>query len=137
MHTRRIEAGILDYGTDIDQSFNPYEIGPSRLVHKEKKDFIGRQALVKTKRTAPRLMGIRCADTIITRGDKLFELGGQEAGFVSAGGWSPYLKSGVGLIRLNEPKPPNYQLRIFTSSGEFEGEVVQLPFYDPSKILAR
>ena len=67
----------------------------------------------------------------------MFESRGQEVGFVSAGGWSPYLKYGVGLIRLNEPKPPNYQLRISTSSGEFEGEVVPLPFYDSSKKLAR
>ena len=137
MHTRRIEAGILDYGTDIDQSFNPYEIGLGRLVHKEKNEFIGRQALVNTKHTALRLMGIKCMETSLTRGDKLVESGGEEVGFVSAGGWSPYLKYGVGLIRLNEPKPPNYHLRISTSSGEFEGELVQLPFYDPSKILAR
>ena len=79
MHTRRIEAGILDYGTDIDQSFNAYEIGLGRLVHKDKKDFIGRQALVNTKRTALRLMGIKCEGTFLTRGDKLFESGGQEA----------------------------------------------------------
>ena len=137
MHTRRIEAGILDYGTDIDQTFNPYEIGLGRLVDKEKEDFIGREALVNTKRTALRLLGIKCEKTFLTRGDKLFEGAGSEAGFVSAGGWSPYLKYGVGLIRLNESRPPNYQLRISTSSGEFEGEVVQPPFYDPSKLLAR
>ena len=137
MHTRRIEAGILDYGTDIDQTFNPFEIGLGRLVDKEKGDFIGREALVSTKRKALRLLGIKCEKTFLTRGDKLFEVAGEQAGFVSAGGWSPYLKYGVGLIRLNESRPPNYQLRISTSAGEFEGEVVQPPFYDPSKLLAR
>ena len=137
MHTRRIEAGILDYGTDIDQSFNPFEIGLGRLVDKEKEFFIGQEALVNTTRTAPRLMGIKCEETFLTRGDRLFEVGGEEAGFVSAGGWSPHLEYGVGLIRLNEPKPPNYKLQISTSVGKYEGIVVQPPFYDPSKLLAR
>ena len=40
MHIRRIEAGIFDYGTDIDQSLNPFEIGLDRLVHLDKVDFI-------------------------------------------------------------------------------------------------
>jgi len=48
MHIRRLEAGILDYGTDIDQTLNPYEIGLERLVHLDKSDFIGREALMET-----------------------------------------------------------------------------------------
>ena len=32
MHIRRLEAGILDYGTDIDQSLNPFELGLGQFV---------------------------------------------------------------------------------------------------------
>jgi aminomethyltransferase len=137
MHIRRIEAGILDYGTDIDQTINPFEIGLERLVDLEKTNFIGQKALMKTNKKSIRLMGLLCEGASLTRGDKLLESGGQDIGFVSAGAWSPYLKSGVGLIRLNESKPHDYPLRVMTSSGEFDAKVIDLPFYDPKKLLAR
>jgi aminomethyltransferase len=137
MHIRRIEAGILDYGTDIDQTLNPFEIGLGRLVHLDKPDFIGREALMKTDKKALRLMGLKCVARTLTRGDSLFEVGGKEAGFVSAGAWSPYLESGIGLIRLKECKPNDYRLRVVTASGEYVGEVLQLPFYDSKKLLAK
>ena len=83
MHIRRLEAGILDYGTDIDQTLNPYEIGLERLVHFDKSDFIGREALMETNHKTNRLMGLVCAEESLTRGDKLLD-SDKEIGFVSA-----------------------------------------------------
>jgi aminomethyltransferase len=137
MHVRRIEAGILDYGTDLDQTLNPFEVGLKRLVHFDKADFIGRQALIDTNRKAIRLMGLKCADTSLTRGDQLLDAQGENIGFVSAGAWSPFLETGIALIRLNEAKPHDFQLRVVTASGEFDANVSDLPFYDPQKRLAR
>ena len=137
MHIRRIEAGILDYGTDIDQTLNPFEIGLGRLVHLDKLEFIGREALSKTNKKSIRLMGLKCRETFLTRGDKVSDANGQEIGVVSAGAWSPYLKSGVGLVRLKETKPDDYRLRVVTSSGQYDANVLPLPFYDPKKILVK
>ena len=136
MHIRRIEAGILDYGTDIDQSLNPFEIGLDRLVHLDKFDFIGRKALMETNHKSLRLKGLLCGEAPLTRGDKLVD-SGKEIGFVSAGAWSPCLESGVGLIRLNETKPSDQKVKVVTSSGEFDAKVVDLPFYDKEKLLVR
>ena len=41
MNTRRIEAGILDSGSDFDISMTPYEAGLERFVDLSKKAFIG------------------------------------------------------------------------------------------------
>ena len=136
MHIRRIEAGILDYGTDIDQSLNPFEIGLDRLVHLDKADFIGQKALMETIHKSLKLKGLLCGEASLTRGDKLVD-SGKEIGFVSAGAWSPYLESGVGLIRLNETKTSDHKVKVVTSSGEFDAKVVDLPFYDKEKLLVR
>ena len=77
-----------------------------------------------------------CGEASLTRGDKLVD-SGKEIGFVSAGAWSPYLESGVGLIRLNETKPSDHAVKVVTSSGEFDAKVVDLPFYDKEKLLVR
>ena len=136
MHIRRLEAGILDYGTDIDQTLNPYEIGLERLVHLDKSDFIGREALMETNKKTNRLMGIVCAESSLIRGDKLLD-SDKEIGFVSAGAWSPTLDTGIGLIRLNESKPENYPLKVVTASGDFDAKVVELPFFDKEKLLTK
>ena len=136
MHIRRIEAGILDYGTDIDQTLNPFEIGLDRLVHFDKSNFIGREALLTTNQKKIRLKGLICDGSSLTRGDRLID-SGKEIGIVSAGSWSPTLGTGIGLIRLFNSKPDNYKLKVATSSGEFDAKVVELPFYDKEKLLTK
>jgi len=126
----------LDYGTDIDQTLNPFEIGLERLVHLDKVDFIGRDALLETNQKTIRMKGLMCEETSLVRGDKLLD-SGQEIGMVTAGTWSPTLNSGIGLIRLIESKPENYQLKVLTAKGEFEAKVVELPFFDKEKLLSK
>ena len=136
MHIRRIEAGILDYGTDIDKSLNPFELGLERLVHVDKDEFIGRDALIKTNERSVRLKGVICEDTPLIRGNKLVDSEG-DLGFVSAGAWSPTLDKGIGLIRLEKSKPAGYQVKAITSSGIYDAEIVELPFYDAEKKLTK
>jgi aminomethyltransferase len=45
MGVRRIEAGILDYGTDIEPVMTPYADGLGAFVDLSKSYFIGRSAL--------------------------------------------------------------------------------------------
>ena len=59
---RRIEGGILSYGTDMDDSVNPYELGFGRIVDLDAEgDFVGRAALAAVAERRPeRLMtGVR------------------------------------------------------------------------------
>ena len=51
---RRIEAGILDWGSDIDLYTNPYEVGLGRMVDLDKPyPFIGRSALAAIAERGP------------------------------------------------------------------------------------
>lgn len=45
MNIRRIEAGILDSGSDFDNSMTPFEAGLEKFVDFNKKGFIGHDAL--------------------------------------------------------------------------------------------
>ena len=50
MAIRRIEAGVLDNGTDFDMSMTPFEAGLGAFVDLEKENFIGRTALLSADR---------------------------------------------------------------------------------------
>lgn len=136
MHIRRIEAGILDYGTDIDQTLNPFEIGLERLVHMDKSDFIGKEALMETSHKQIRLKGLTTSETLLTRGDRVFQ-NGIEVGFISSGAWSSYLETGIGFFRLHNAETSGEDLKVITDSGEFDAQLVDLPFHDPEKLLVR
>jgi aminomethyltransferase len=49
-HQRRVQAGILSYGQDMDKETNPFQCNLGHMVPKTKEaDYIGRQALERTR----------------------------------------------------------------------------------------
>ena len=137
MHIRRLEAGILDYGTDMDQDLNPFEIGFGHFVDFEKPDFVGRTALESTPRTTRRVMGLRSQSVKPVRGDTLIDSSGALVGRVSAGAWSPDLQCGIALIRLNLGVEPSTAIHLVNADGKHNAEICALPFIDPEKRLPR
>ena len=72
-HIRRLEAGILSYGQDLDIENNPYEVRLGWQVDLSKPDFIGKDALtrIKAEGVTQRLVGSegrRRADHLVQRG---------------------------------------------------------------------
>lgn len=129
---RRIEAGILDNGTDIDPTMTPYAAGLGAFVDLDKQGFIGRDALAHAD-MRPRLFGLRGFSTPVAH-DALF-LAGNEVGRTTTGAWSPYLACGVGYVRMHEPGS-----WLGTELKRGDGatfEVVELPFYDREKAIPR
>ena len=61
MDIRRIEAAILNSGSDFDRTMNPYQAGLGAFVDMKKADFIGKAALAVAD-GRPMLHGVRCAD---------------------------------------------------------------------------
>ena len=137
MEIRRIEAGILDNGTDFDLSMTPFEAGLGALVDLEKGDFIGRAALQDADR-AKRLFGIKCPEATpgylqpIVDDDRV-------VGHVTAGAWSPYLESGIGYARFDAPGPwAGRHLTVHGADGQAHGcEIIDLPFYDAEKLIPK
>ena len=67
MNIRRIEAGILDSGSDFDSSMTPSEAGLEKFVDFDNVGFIGREALLAPPR-GRRLFGVLCRDLIPSGG---------------------------------------------------------------------
>ncbi len=137
MGIRRIEAGILDNLSDFDMSMTPFQAGLGAFIDLEKADFIGKSALLEADRQSI-LYGIKClSDTPYNRAEIMD--GQTFVGRVTASGWSPYLESGIGYVRFNNPGDwAGSALTMKTQQGELVScEIVSLPFYDAEKRIPR
>jgi aminomethyltransferase len=137
MEIRRIEAGILDNGTDMDLSMTPYQAGLGVFIDLDKQDFIGRAALLEADRRSL-LYGVKCQTAIPAMHCEVLN-GNQPVGRVTAGAWSPYLECGIGYVRFDDPSEwAGLALSVKLPGGEAHVcEVVELPFYDKEKRIAR
>ena len=136
MHIRRIEAGILNAGSDFDHTTTPWAAGLGRFVDEDKGDFIGKAALLEAPRGS-RLTGLYCAGEPHIGGEIL--LGERVAGHVTAGAVSPYLERGIGIGRMAETGfAEGEAVRIRCIDGELHaGELASLPLYDKEYEIPR
>ena len=95
----RLEAGMLLYGQDIDTGTNPFEAGLEWLVDLDRGDFIGRTALLSTRRRGVRrkLVGFQMNGRKIARSGYPIFKSGQAVGKVTSGGYAPTLGFNIGL----------------------------------------
>jgi len=137
MGIRRVEAGILDNLTDFDASMTPYQAGLGSFIELDKKDFIGRDALLQADRKTL-LYGVKCPSTAPQDYDEIMD-GSTGVGRVTAGAWSPFLESGIGYVRFEETGDwAGKFLLMKTPRGETVAcEIVALPFYDSEKRIPR
>ena len=138
MEMRRIEAGILDNGTDFDLTMTPFEAGLGSFVDLAKQDFIGQPALLAADREAKRLFGLKCPRGIPGYRELILD-GTRPVGHVTAGAWSPFLASGIGYVRFDLPGPwAGKRLQVRTAeNGILDCEIIDLPFYDADKLIPR
>jgi len=135
-HIRRIEAGILNAGSDFDHTTTPYDVGLGVFVDEDKGYFIGQEAL----RNAPRgirLTGLMC-DAEPHIGAEV-RIDGARAGRVTAGAFSPYLKRGVGIALMDAAGfAEGTPVSIGCIDGEFHaGSLETLPLYDKAAEIPR
>ena len=132
----RIEAGLSLYGTDIDESINPYEAKLGFVV-KLTKNFIGRSCLqkVKQKGTVRSRIGLVTDNRVIPRhGFSIFRSVGLEVGVVTSGTLSPILNKGIamGYVRTEDAqlgRSFGVQVRDRIEAVK----AVRTPFYDTTK----
>jgi len=104
-HHRRIEAGILSFGQDIDIEVNPYECGQGWQVDLTKDAFIGKDALAKVKANGVthKLAGLKMGGDPITwyASDFYHVFSGEElVGYVTSAWYSPTQESNIALAML-------------------------------------
>ncbi len=137
MDIRRIEAGILNSGSDFVRRMSPFDVGLGAHVDMDKPDFIVKAALEGVTRQ-PILHGLHCAGSepmaasTATVGDK-------EVGYVSATAWSPFLRHGIGYLRLSESGlGPGGPVTVVGVDGKnHPAQLVEIPFYDREKRMPR
>ena len=146
-HIRRLEAGILSYGQDLDIENNPYEVRLSWQVDLEKEaNFIGKDALTKIKEEGvqQRLVGLKMGGEPLTWYNEDFYLvkdenTGNDVGYITSAFWSPNLGSNIALAVM-----PRSHWRIGTkvkaqlpADGIVNATVVRVPFRDPTKDIPK
>jgi len=129
--TLRLEMGYCLYGNDIDETTNALEAGLS-WVTKFNTDFIGSQALLRTKESGltQKLVGFKMLDKGIPRnGYVIKDAEGQTIGRVTSGTLSPSLGYGIGLgyVTLSSSQL-DQEIFIEVRSKALKAVVVKLPF---------
>ncbi len=141
MGIRRIEAGILDNGTDIDTTMTPFEAGLGAFVNFKKDQFVGRDALEAADQTQL-LFGLLCDSGTPSSGCELL-VEEERVGRFTTGGYSPTLEQGIGYARFDHPSENKggwlgQNLHWIDKEGlTHSGRVVNLPFYDEEKRIPR
>lgn len=138
---RRIEAGILNWGSDMTLANNPYEVGLGWLVDLDKQaDFIGKQALrrIQAEGVTRRLVGVEIPgdrlDTYLYEFEEVANTSGEVIGRLSAAIYSPRLARNIGYVTLPVAyAEPGTGLVIRYPHGQRAATVVKMPFFDPAK----
>lgn len=138
--TLRLEARLLLYGNDMDETRNPYETGFGWAVKLHKKDgadFIGRQALERAREagTAATLVGFQMTGRGIARaGYPLHGPNGTLLGNCTSGSPSPSLGTAIGLGYLPRALATEGQtLQVDCRGKLIDAVVVKTPFYKRPK----
>jgi aminomethyltransferase len=137
MDIRRIEAGILNNVSDMDETMNPFQAGLGEFVDLDKPDFIGKAALKSADRGLL-LHGMRCRSAEPLIGGDV-RSGEERIGHVTAAAWSPLYTAGVAIVRLTDAsmvKGPNINV-MGRDLAHHAAQFVSLPMYDTEKLIPR
>jgi glycine cleavage system aminomethyltransferase T len=137
---RRIEAGMMNYGSDMTLENNPFEIsGMERLVDEQPQDYIGKATLERIRREGVRrkLVGIELEGGPFDIDPSDFwpvHADGEEVGRVTDAVWSPRLERNIGYVWVPiELADPGTKLDVESEHGRLTGTTAAIPFLDPKK----
>jgi aminomethyltransferase len=130
--TLRLEAALMLYGNDIDESTTAWEADLGWIVKLGKGEFIGRPALVRQKEVGieRKLVGFEMRGRAIARHGQGVVRDEREVGRVTSGSFAPHLGRGVGLAYVPTAlATPGTPVTIDVRGREEPAVVVPTPFY--------
>jgi aminomethyltransferase len=131
-NTLRLEAKLLLYGNDMDNTTTLLEAGLGWIVKFDKGEFIGRDALLKQKQEGlkRKLVGFEMLGRDIARDHYPVFVNGAEAGHVTSGSPSITLKKNIGLAYLPvEHTAAGGRFQVSVRKRLCDAQVVPTPFY--------
>jgi aminomethyltransferase len=134
--TLRLEAAMRLYGNDMDETTTVLEADLGWIVGWKKDAFIGSDVLRKQKAegTARKLAGFEVLDRAIARHGHDVYIGGEEAGVVTSGTQTPFLKKAIGMAYLPSDKvAEGTEFEIDVRGRRVKAQIVPMPFYKRAK----
>jgi aminomethyltransferase len=120
--TLRLEAGLMLYGSDMDESTTPMEVPLKWTVKLDKSAFIGKEAIM-TRPITKKLVGFEVSERRIARqGNKVF-IDGESAGQVTSGSYSPTLRKSIGLCSVPPGTSPGRVIEIEIGGKKYNATI--------------
>jgi aminomethyltransferase len=126
--TLRLEAGLMLYGNDINENITPMEVPLKWTVKFEKKEFIGKEALL-TQQINRKLVGFEVLERRIARHGNEILMDGRKVGFVTSGSFSPTIKKSIGFCFVPIEVLPNQLIEINIGGKLYRAKVGSTRFY--------
>jgi glycine cleavage system T protein (aminomethyltransferase) len=126
--TLRLEAGLMLYGNDINESTTPLDVPLKWTVQFEKKEFIGKEALL-TQQINRKLVGFEVLEKRIARHGNEVLMDGEKVGFVTSGSFSPTIKKSIGFCFVPIYVSPNQLIEINIGGKLYKARVGNTRFY--------
>ena len=123
----RLEAGMMLYGNDIDDTVTPLEV-PLKWTVKFETEFIGKIAL-KTKKVERKLRGFEIESKRIARKNNKVYDGQKEIGIVTSGGFSPTLNKPIGYCFVPVDYPLERKIMIDIGGKLYDTKLTSTRFY--------
>jgi aminomethyltransferase len=137
---KRVEAGMMNYGSDMTIENNPFQLmGLEHLVEEQPQDYIGKEALERIRREGvkDKLLGIEFEGGAFEIDPSDFWPAfhdGKEVGRVTDAVWSPRLEKNIGYVWVPiELAGSGIKLDVESQHGPLVGTTAAIPFVDPKK----
>lgn len=130
-NTLRLEVGNALYGHEMTEETRPSESRLGWLVSKNKKDYIGYEALQnhQVSSSSTQICGFILEEKGVARDGYEILKGSSKIGYVTSGSYSPTLKQNIGLARvLKEDSKVGSEWNINVHNRHLKARVVKLPF---------
>ncbi len=140
VEARRIEAGIMNYNSDMTHEDTPLHVtGLEHLVEDQPQDYIGKEALEALKSTGVdrKLVGIAWpGEELRAELTRFWPVvrDGAEVGRVTDAVWSPRLERNIGYAWVPiDLAAPGTELEVDSEHGPLRVTTATIPFIDPKK----
>ena len=132
---RRIEAGLLSMADFAN--CNPFQAGLGHFLNLDKKDFIGRKALLSADKRSY-TFGLRVRGGIAKHGKSLISKE-KIIGSVRSSTWSPFQECGVAIVRIdNLENGLGTEVEVIGIDDKiYTAKLCKLPMYDSEGAIVR
>lgn len=126
--TLRLEAGLMLYGNDIDESTTPLE-APLEWTVKFETEFIGKKAL-QEKKVEKKLRGFEITDSkrVARKGNHVYD-GDKKIGNVTSGSFSPTFGKAIGFCYVPIQYEIGQKIRIQIGEKFYDAKISPTRFY--------